>query len=258
MFGSTNEINEVLDMEMEHHLSNGNVEAWIMLSIFRGHIDAMIQFASQRDLLCPYLISISPCVSFKYWKDATQLYLAQIDRLVAKGEEDKLLQFKNYGGPVYRKVGSLLSVHDVKGAVAALIESRLYKEAYILCRTRHMESIASETLHKWAEDCFRTGSWTLAAICYIALGDLSQAATILGKSQNQACLCLAADIAKVAGYNTFADHIEERKLQVKPKKMKTETDKLLEDLPSRMELLMKSGMGVDTPALNASASEINE
>ncbi|CAK1578078.1 unnamed protein product [Parnassius mnemosyne] len=258
MFGSTNEINEVLDMEMEQHLSASNVEAWIMLSILRGHIDAMIQFASQRDLLCPYLISISPCVSFKYWKDATQLYLAQLDRLVAKGEEDKLLQFKNYGGVVYRKVGLLLSMHDVKGAVATLIESRLYKEAYILCRTRHMDSIASETLHKWAKDCYYTGSWTMAAICYIALGDLSQAATILGKSNDQECLCLAADIAKVAGYNTFADHIEERKLQIKSKETKTETDKSLADLPSRMELLMKSGMGGDTPTLNVTGSEINE
>lgn len=27
---------------------------------------------------------------FRYWKDATQLYLTQIDRFVAKGEENKL------------------------------------------------------------------------------------------------------------------------------------------------------------------------
>ncbi|CAG9791806.1 unnamed protein product [Diatraea saccharalis] len=241
LFGSINEVNELLDEEMDRHEASGNTEAWAMLSMFRGQVDKMIQFASQRDLLCPFLLSLAPCVSFKYWKDATQLYIAQIDRLVAKGEEEKLYEKKTYGGPIYRKVATLLSIHDVKGAVTTLTEADLYKEAYILCRTRYMDSIAKQTLQQWAAYCVKTGTFIMAAVCYIALEDLSQAAIVLGKLNDQDALKLASDIAKIIGQNTFAEHIFEKQETIKNSVISDRIEEILKELPSRMEALMSDG-----------------
>ncbi|CAH0397346.1 unnamed protein product [Chilo suppressalis] len=242
MFGTINEVNELLDNEMNRHEERGNTEAWALLCMFRGQVDKMIQFASQRDLLCPFLLSLAPCVSFKYWKDATQLYVAQIDRLVAKGEAEKLYEDRKYGGPIYRKVATLLSIHDVKSALAVLVEADLYKEAYILCRTRYMDSIAEQTLQQWASYCVKTGTFVMAAVCYIALGELSQAAASLGKLNDQDSLKLAADIAKIIGHNIFAEHVIEKREIIKNSiDIVDKTEEILKELPSRMEALLSNG-----------------
>ncbi|CAH0629060.1 unnamed protein product [Chrysodeixis includens] len=264
VFGSIKEVNEFLDMEMEHHLATGSFENWIMLSIFRGHIDAMIQFASRRDMLDPFLLSIAPCVSFKYWKDATKLYLAQIDRVVAMKEEDRLYEVRQYGGPVYRKVAVLLSIHDVKDAVATLVEAKLYKEAYILCRLRYMDSVAESILKEWAIDLAMSGRLPTAAVCFLALNDLSEAAQALSRYKYQEGLSLAAEIAKVAGRNSFADHVESKK-SLKEKMFPDQTEEILKALPSKIELLMKeskrngdnSSDGTCEPSNNTS-SELND
>ncbi|XP_037297477.1 gem-associated protein 5 isoform X2 [Manduca sexta] len=246
IFGSMKDVNDVLDNEMERHLETGNLEPWIILSIFRGHIEDMIQFASQRDMLCPYLLSIAPCVSFKYWKDATQLYLTQIDRLVARGEEERLSENRTYGGPVFRKVATLLSVHDVRGAVAALMDARLYREAYLLCRIRFMDSIAEETLQQWAEAVDYAGNTIQAAVCYLVLGNLKQAVITLSKTNIPDCLALAADLAKVTGQTLFADHIEKKvqieKLQISANSGTDDTtEDTLQELPLRVELFLVAG-----------------
>lgn len=48
-------------------------------------------------------------------------------------------------------------------------------------------------------------------------------------------MSIAAELAKTAGYNAFADHIEKK---AKNKEDKT-TDEILEELPKRIELLLK-------------------
>lgn len=77
---------------------------------------------------------------------------------------------------------------------------------------------------------------------YINLGKVSQAATVLGKSKEEECLGLAAELAKLVGQTTFADHIEAKKKEVIKIKeeMEKNTDKP-EDipiLPTRAELLL--------------------
>ncbi|XP_028028498.1 gem-associated protein 5-like isoform X2 [Bombyx mandarina] len=254
IFGTIQEVNEVLDKEQTRHLELSNIESWMMLSIFRGHIDATIQYASQNDLLCPYLLSLTPCVSLKYWKDATQLYLAQIDRLVAKTEGHKLYENKYYGGPVYRKALTRLSTHDVRGAVATLAENKLYKEAYVLCRVRYMDSIATQILHQWANYSNLCGNFEIATVCFIALGDLSEAATVLAKSKKQENLCLAAEIAKAAGRATLADHIEKKSQNTIPS-TSDETEEILKELPTKMELLLKQNNNSEDKAVNSEHEE---
>ncbi|XP_050362842.1 gem-associated protein 5-like [Nymphalis io] len=239
MFGSTNDINNLLDMEMRKHIENDRFEAMIMLSMFRGHIDSMIQLATQRDALCPFLVSLSPCVSFKYWKTVTQLYLAQIERLIAKSEQKKLWENRHYGGQIYRKVALLLSIHDVKGAVTALTDAKLYKEAYILSKARHMDSIAEETLKMWTAECSYSGYINMTAICYLGLGDVYNAAVTLAKSNDQETLSLAAKLAKVAGQPTYANHIEDKRSQIQSETQEKEAEDL-KTLPFKIDLLMKN------------------
>lgn len=54
---------------------------------------------------------------------------------------------------------------------------------------------------------------------------------------------MAADLAKVDGQATLAEHIEEKRDQIKiNKEASQKTEEVLEELPSRVELLMKDGM----------------
>ncbi|XP_063530685.1 uncharacterized protein LOC134741723 [Cydia strobilella] len=207
IFGNSKEVNEVFDMEMEHHLRVGNTESWLVLCVLRGHIDAALRLAAERDLLCPYLLSLAPGVSSKYWKDASKSYLAQIDRLVANGEEDKLVVNRNYGGPVYRKVLTLLSLQDIIGAVKTLVENKLYKEAYLLCRIRYMDTIGDEVLESWVKNCLHSGVFDMAAVCHLALGNLLEAATCLSKCSDADSLRLAAELARAAGQTILADNL---------------------------------------------------
>lgn len=70
------------------------------------------------------------------------------------------------------------------------------------------------------------------------MGDLAQAANCMGKSNEPEFLCLAADMAKLAGQTTFADQIEERKSNIKPKEKPDSEEDSLAELPTRMELLL--------------------
>ncbi|XP_047989326.1 uncharacterized protein LOC125228711 [Leguminivora glycinivorella] len=237
MFGNSKEVNEIFDMEMEHHLRVGNTESWLVLCVLRGHIDAALRLAAERDLLCPYLLSLAPGVSSKYWKDACKLYLAQIDRLVANGEEEKLVVNKNYGGPVYRKVLTMLSLQDVIGAVKTLVENKLYKEAYLLCRIRYMDTIGEEVLQSWAKNCLHSGVFDMAAVCHLALGNLLEAATCLSKCPHTDNLSLAAELARAAGQTILADNLIGRTLNTPGcPDVATELDKML---PSRAELFLR-------------------
>ncbi|XP_045763609.1 gem-associated protein 5-like isoform X2 [Maniola jurtina] len=240
IFGNTNDLNEVLDIEMHRHLKFDRFEAWCMVSLFRGHVDATLQAASRRDALCPFLLSIAPSVSFKYWKDVTQLYLAQIERLVAKGADDKHIEAKRYGGSVYQRVALLLSVHELKSAVTALVDARLYPEAYVLARARHVDSLAADVLHVWRRQCNLLGRPELVAMCYLALGDVYKAAVSLANSNNQDLLSLAADLAKAAGQPTFATHIEDKKSLILSETPDVDAAEDLKELPSKIDVLKGS------------------
>ncbi|CAH0717376.1 unnamed protein product, partial [Brenthis ino] len=234
IFGTTNEFNEILDLEMHKHLEYNRLEPWVMLSVFRGHVAALVQEAARRDELCPFVLSLTPSVSFKYWKDVTQMYLAQIERLDAKNETEKIYENKQYGGPVYRRVALLLSLHDVKGAITALLDARLVKEAYVLARARHMDSIAQDILWKWATECNNSGYPKMAAICYLSLGDIHKAVAALAKLNEEEFLLLAAELAKVVGQTTFASHIEDKRSQIQ---IETPEVEELKPLPSKVDLM---------------------
>ncbi|OWR42023.1 putative gemin 5 [Danaus plexippus plexippus] len=238
IFGTTNDLNEVLDMEMARHSTCNRWESCVVLNVLRGQMSDMVTSAAARGELCPFIVSLAPTVSHKFWKDATQMYLAQIDRMIAKGEEEKLSENKQYGGAIYRKACLQLCSHDVRAAVHTLVDARLFKEAYILGRVRHMDSIAEDTLKKWATDCLQTGNICMAAVCYLALGDPYQAALALSKSDDQELLGIASELAKESGQATFANHIEDKKTQILSET--SENDEQLKKLPTKIDLLIDS------------------
>ncbi|KAJ2938832.1 hypothetical protein O0L34_g18457 [Tuta absoluta] len=151
------------------------------------------------------------------------------------------LQNKPYGGAVFRRVCALLSLHDVKGAVAALTQHKLYKEAYVLSRARYMDSLATAVLREWAQCALVTCQWNLSAICHIALGDLGAAADALSKSSDEGSLSLAADIASSLGHHTFAAHVHGKREQIKTIRDQEQlADKELKELPNKVDALLNA------------------
>lgn len=87
----------------------------------------------------------------------------------------------------------------------------------------------------------------------LVLGNLAEAAKQLSRLHDKDCLDLAQDIAKVAGLNILAEHIEvKRELVLSNSESIDKTDEILDNLPSRMELLMKEGK------LNGNSDNHNE
>ncbi|KAL4710304.1 hypothetical protein ACJJTC_011120 [Scirpophaga incertulas] len=245
LFGSTNDVNELLDMELKRHDESYNVEAYVNLCVLRGQIDTVVKYANKQEILCPYIISLTPCVSFKYWKDVCQLYIAQLNRLKAKGTEDKVYEKNTFGGALFRKIAMQLSVHDVKGALETLINAQLYKEAYILCRIRHMENLAEATLKQWAVHNMKSGLTLVSVVCFIAGGELLQAATALAQTKSPEALQLATELAKISGQTIFADHVSKKR------------EVILNKISSG-DAAAPSSDKTDEPASNESADQMEE
>ncbi|VVC89881.1 unnamed protein product [Leptidea sinapis] len=233
IFGNTNDFNSILDSEFEWHLEKHRIEAAIMLLIFRGEMSAAMELASEKDYLCPFLISLAPCVSFKFWKDTMQLYVAQIERMMAKGDVEFIGRQVDYGGIQLRKAATLLSLHDVTSAVDHLSEAKMFLEAYMLARARHMDKLAEDVVRKWADYGARSGMLLLASFCHLVLDDPYQAAHQLAKTPNEENLKLAKELAQYAGQTTFVQFVEE-KLQVLRENAGDEND--LQTLPLKAEL----------------------
>ena len=81
---------------------------------------------------------------------------------------------------------------------------------------------------------------------HIANGNLSQAADDLAKSHDQEHLRLAADVAKVAGRTTFADHVQKKADLNKVKLTSEKTEEMLKELPSKIELLLKENTSANS------------
>lgn len=90
------------------------------------------------------------------------------------------------------------------------------------------------------------------------MGDLNMAATALGKSHNEEYLSVAADIAKVAGLNTYANHIIHKTDIIKSGKETQATDKDLAELPSRLELLLKENGSGDAKTTGSNGHKADE
>lgn len=93
----------------------------------------------------------------------------------------------------------------------------------------------------------RESSWVSIFIhlfisSHLTRGDISEASIILGRSNQTNNLRLAAQLAKLAGHNTFATSIEARVQS----QMVHETEEELEDLPSRIEALLNANDGEET------------
>lgn len=77
---------------------------------------------------------------------------------------------------------------------------------------------------------------------HLLRGEISEAAITLGRSSQINYLKLAAQLAKLAGHNTFATHISTRVVtKEKQKAAKAETEEELGMLPSRIQALLNAG-----------------
>lgn len=77
---------------------------------------------------------------------------------------------------------------------------------------------------------------------------------MLAKSKKQENLCLAAEIAKAAGRATLADHIEKKAQNTIPS-TSDETEEILKELPTKMELLLKQNNNSEDKAVNSEHEE---
>lgn len=235
MFGTTNEFNELLDLELENHSSFMNKDSWIALMMLRGRIADMMQYAIQNNVYSPMLLSITPCVSNKFWKDHVQLYVKHIEKMITEGTKTNIVDHRSFGGTTFLSVFFHLAIHQVDEAVNILRASGLIAECYLILRSRHRQESLNQLLGDWAKRAFMNAQYSLAATINIHLKDLPRAVKCLIKSNTIESLQLAAEIAEESGEVIFSECICEE-IQ---RKQSEASDAQLEELPSRLELMLR-------------------
>lgn len=112
----------IIFLTVASHLENNRIEAWTMLSIFRGHIDSMIQFNYQRDNLCPFLVSIAPCVSYKW---VVIFILFCITDILAPCHAQKCIPSSSASRHVPLYIADILALCDCHICISCFSASRL-------------------------------------------------------------------------------------------------------------------------------------
>lgn len=60
-----------------------------------------------------------------------------------------------------------LAAADVRGAVKTLTAARLWPAAYLVCRARHVDSLADDVLAGWASAALTEGNLAVAALMLV-------------------------------------------------------------------------------------------
>lgn len=217
IYGGRSEILELMQMEQDSHLLTLNYEAWTVLSMLKGETENVIRFATERNELNPFHIYLAPSISHRFWKETMNAYIVQTEResIQEAAGKPKKVEFKGViNNCLLRRVVAMLCIHDVMKAIDALVEGKLFREAIALARVCCMDSVAEKILLQWAEKSALDGQFAKAAECYITLGKLMEASLILGKSNDEHHMSLAAKIAKFTGQNVYAESMEKRSGQI--------------------------------------------
>ncbi|XP_014270650.1 gem-associated protein 5 [Halyomorpha halys] len=180
-FGDTNSIRRLLNVEGNHHKNTGNVAYTRYLSLWSGNISETIKDAIWKKELNDHLVSLAPMVSHKLWVDCCRSYATQLAE----------------NGDIYKAVSYLLAIHQVEEAIELLTESKYFREAVVLAKSRFptFDPIVKKVLDAWAAHCISTGMLSLAAHCVLSNGSNIEAVEILSRSKDNAFISLAAEIA---------------------------------------------------------------
>ena len=174
--------------ETELGVQSEDPEARAVLSLWSGDLETVVEAAIRTGTVTERLLSHCAGTSQRLWRRAAA---AAGQQWVRQGE-------------IWRGAEYLLSAGEVLQAVSVLAKHGHYRPAVAIARSRlPLESEeVREVMRSWARQCQSDGNYSLAAKCWLALGEAGEASEVLAKlsssSGDQDCLRLAARLAPEA------------------------------------------------------------
>ncbi|XP_073993143.1 gem nuclear organelle associated protein rigor mortis [Rhodnius prolixus] len=212
-FGDSKAIRQLMTAEESQHRQIGNHTYSRHLSLWSGDISETIKEACRKKQLDDWLVSLAPLVSHKLWVDCCKSYASQ---LAEKGD-------------IYKAVSYLLSTHQLEEAIDLLLDSKMFREAVLLAKSRlpNEDVTIKKIMGQWASHCIGTGMFPLAAHCLLSNGSNIEAVEVLSRVKDPATLALAAEIAQKSEASEMAVSIALRALHASLERKDFVTAKLI-------------------------------
>ncbi|KAI4463478.1 gem-associated protein 5 [Holotrichia oblita] len=214
LFGDKDDLLELLETEQQHHVDRKKYVCCQQLSLWKGDFAETLKEAIKNGTVNPWLISMAPMVSPKLWQEACEVYAT---KLLEKTKVDPI-----------ETVSYLIACHKVEEAIKVLCTATLFRDALALAKCRYSKDdpIINEILSKWATFSILTGSFELAAQCFIAMEQYDEAAKALFKRSDEKTLEFALRLAEKSDnkdltdaillrYNVFKTHAVEKENNTK-------------------------------------------
>lgn len=189
IFGEQSDLEKVLTLNINAFKNRGKYQNSNILLLFKGDVSEEVKSAIIQKRVNPWIISISPMISITLWQMACETYAEQLQ----EDENADPMEIVTY----------LLACHKVEKAVHILSNKMMFKEAFVLAKTRlGVDSpLLTEVLEKWGKDLNYHGAFARAAQCYVVIGKYQEAASALFrlKTSNLELLKLGVELAQLSG-----------------------------------------------------------
>uniref|UniRef100_A0AAR5PFF8 Gem-associated protein 5 n=1 Tax=Dendroctonus ponderosae TaxID=77166 RepID=A0AAR5PFF8_DENPD len=223
VFGSEDHLTDLFQINYSKLRSAKQLSHMNMLSLFEGDISTVYKQAVEEKRVDSWNILMAPLVSSELWKKAYEIYATQ---LMDEPESDPM-----------QIVSLLLACHKVEESVNFLCEKQMFREAFLLAKTRcgANSALVVSTLTKWANVSYIQGLYEQTACCYISTGNYSAAAELLHRRTSVPMLEMSAYLAKLANNEELLQSV-----QVKLRKLAESDDELGESrkLDSNLEAVI--------------------
>ncbi|KAK0182917.1 hypothetical protein PV327_001002 [Microctonus hyperodae] len=193
IFGTKQNILEIINNEKTALTAQGHHMMVTEMNVWSNNLAQQLQNAAKELRLNDFLVSLAPSLSVKMWQTMCETYATQ---LIQESNPTKAVCY-------------LLSVHKIHRAIEVLIESKMFREAFVLakCKLEPDDIILNNILNEWMNFSSKSGLLEEAAQCSILLGDLAEAAKLLSRRKDIRTLETAAELALLAKDEELSESI---------------------------------------------------
>lgn len=176
--------------------AQGDYTAVAEIDMWYGNLKENLETAVKEKRLNPTLVSLSPSLSMKTWRDMCEAYANQ---LILESNPTEAVSY-------------LLCIHKIYEAIDVFQDAEMFKEAYCLARSKldSNDKMITTVLQNWANYEFRIGQFEAAAHCYVKLGAFSEAASLLARRKDVESLITAAKLAMLSNDNILNKSLVEQ------------------------------------------------
>ncbi|XP_013417476.1 gem-associated protein 5 [Lingula anatina] len=170
----------MLRKEGDHHVSQGYIDGYLQLEIWKGNVSGALKYAAEHAVLSDWLMSIAPMASKRTYLELCEVYAQQLEK----------------EGNYHKATSYYLACHKVYEAIDMLKRNRLFREAVALAKLRLSPSdpLLSSLQESWGRHLAKDGSYEQAAKCYLALKQPLEAAKLMARRADHSGLAAAAHV----------------------------------------------------------------